>query len=243
MLALTPSNPTGAYQLSLDAPDEFTIADSMMKVDQWERQLLAKAPRRYGKSKFMLSQHGNDSNFRNEAINGWFFEMGTSFQLPQQGMLVFDFASTRRPPRNAVPISDVHIGGIMRAILKSNAVIPDLKGVLTCIAPQMYVTCLQLRKILQLIQNFPDLMLDIICMLGWEHQAGLSADRTGFRPVSDQCHRVMMSLCHVARRIICGVQMSYVSRQICGVQCRICGVSQSALRSPCHSVNSLDRNS
>ena len=53
------------------------------------------------------------------------------------------------------------------------------------------------------------------------------------------CHHVTVSY-HGG----CTVQMSYVSCcQICGVQCRICGVSQSALHSPCHSVNRLDRNS
>ena len=59
-------------------------------------------------------------------------------------------------------------------------------------------------------------------------------------PVSDQCHRVM-SPCHVtsdAQWSKCHTCRMSDLRSHVG-----CTVSQSALRSPCHSVNSLDINS
>ena len=78
----------------------------------------------------------------------------------------------------------------------------------------------------------------------WDgNRLGYVSDRA-FRPVCQTPVSTIMSPCHVVRRIICGVQMPYVSHvRFAEQSCRIRGVSQSALRSPCHSVFNQDRNS
>ena len=66
-------------------------------------------------------------------------------------------------------------------------------------------------------------------------------------PVSDQCHRVLSILSCPHRVMLTGVSdlrnLSCVPHVRFAESCGMLTVSQSALRSPCHSVNSLDRNS
>lgn len=104
-----------------------------------------------------------NTNFRNEMLNGKVFELNPGFRLPTIGCLEFDYCSTRRPPRSCQGITDARLGQLMRLLIVSNCVIGDLKLLLqSSVAPFIWVSCIQLRRILQLFMGNLNIAFDIL---------------------------------------------------------------------------------
>eukprot|EP00392_Amoebophrya_sp_AT5.2_P016389 g16650.t1 len=132
LMNFVPENPSGHYKLSLDSLADWSVGVMLMRIDAWEMNLVNnERDCKFGKPKFVVSQHGNPSNFRNEQLNGHYFEMGPSFQLPMSCPLVCDYSSPRRPPLNATPMvgpdgkwaSDLQVGQLMKTLIMSLKVI------------------------------------------------------------------------------------------------------------------------
>ncbi|CAD7924667.1 unnamed protein product [Amoebophrya sp. A120] len=167
LLNFVPENPMGHYKLSLDSVADWGVADMMMKIDAWEFNLVMTNARgcKAGPPKYVVSQHGNKSNFRNEQLNGHYFEMHPNFQLPMANSLTFDYSSPRRPPVGAVPIADPQVELLMRAMTVSNCCLRDCRDILLQISPKVYLTCRQLRRLLNVFQGSQPLLLDVIVIL------------------------------------------------------------------------------
>ncbi|CAD7935375.1 unnamed protein product [Amoebophrya sp. A25] len=168
LMNFVPENCSGRYHLKLDSLCDWSVADSVMKIDQWEWNLIYSNARdcKFGPPKYVISQHGNKSNFRNEQLNGTYFEMHPSFQLPLSSCsMVFDYFSPRRPPVNAQPLDDTKVELILRALTVSNCSLRDCRDTLLQLSPQIYLTCRQLRRALNLFQTGSQgVMLDVIVM-------------------------------------------------------------------------------
>lgn len=98
------ANPTGHYHLDLSNFQDRNVAQRLANICGDERD---EALQRYGKS-FDTSQHQNGFSFRNELLNNEPFVITPSFvsEMPKQGTLEFDFASTTRPSKRAVAMDD-----------------------------------------------------------------------------------------------------------------------------------------
>eukprot|EP00392_Amoebophrya_sp_AT5.2_P006881 g6893.t1 len=154
-LQFLPENPNGFYSLELESCCDYAVAEGLLHLDRWEQGLLELAKEKSSNNTFAPKVHGNPSNFRNEKINGTPFEMSAAFQLPLRARLECDFASTRRPPKNAVPMQDEDLKQ-----LENPSVIWET--VLHSFSDRVFLTCRQFRRLLQLFLAHPKLGLDLV---------------------------------------------------------------------------------
>jgi len=105
-----------------------------------------------------VSQKGNYSVLRNEkychrplpdlvtCMSEWI--------LPEHDVLEFDFASGRRPPRNAQPLDEISFSNIMVTLENSDCSYGDKLTALRMASHAIYLTAIQLRS---LMGNFDDM--------------------------------------------------------------------------------------
>ena len=93
-------NPTGHYRLNLNQEYERLVATRIADVNKIEKL----SSRMEGKMD--LTQKGNWDNMRNETYNGEPFAYNTNWEIPESGILEFDYVSTVRPESEAMPMSD-----------------------------------------------------------------------------------------------------------------------------------------
>ena len=98
-------NPTGHYKLSLSTRLERLVALRCIETNGSERYLsiVANAPD--------CSQHGNRQNIRNGVYNGEAFVYQGDWELPESGVLEFDYVSTHHPPADCRTMSDQELYG------------------------------------------------------------------------------------------------------------------------------------
>ena len=96
LLDFPADNCSGHYKLDMNSFCDYAVADALVRLNYWESQLedafykSGNCPSFPGRPMFVdpvngkkvavpLSQHGNRSHFRNETLNGYFFELGENF--------------------------------------------------------------------------------------------------------------------------------------------------------------------
>lgn len=111
LLTLNLENPAGRYSLAVSLPIERNVLERLLLLNRWEEHMRLAAGRPD------ISQHGNGKNFRNEVSGGRSFTWeATSWRVPSEATLVFDYVSLRRPPVNAVPLLDEAWGRMLDRI-------------------------------------------------------------------------------------------------------------------------------
>ena len=88
-------NTNGRYKLKLNIAYQRDIAKVLMVMN---KRVFAAI-----KAKEIVdrSQQGNQSNFRNERINGFKFEMSPTWKLPSSGTFEFDYVNMLDKPHEA----------------------------------------------------------------------------------------------------------------------------------------------
>mmetsp|Transcript_20179 Transcript_20179/g.47034 ORF Transcript_20179/g.47034 Transcript_20179/m.47034 type:complete len:1474 (+) Transcript_20179:104-4525(+) len=148
ILTFNADNPTWHYRLDLALQADFAVAQQLMLLDEWE----------FGIAKSCghvdTSQHGNWSRFRNESYN--FVPLRSSVQrmshwhLPEYGMLVFDYVSSRRPSAEAPSVEAQVFDELLLEIQNSKCKCSEKVLMLRALSHELVLTCAQLRAILDL---------------------------------------------------------------------------------------------
>eukprot|EP00439_Symbiodinium_sp_Y106_P035491 s2650_g4.t1 len=141
-------NPTGHYSLDMSNPVDYGVAESLAILDNWEGILRIK------EGGTDTSQLGNNSHARNiQHANCPLPCSLTDWILAESDVLELDYNSSRRP-KGAEPVKDDQFELIMTALLQF-ARSPSrcrLQALLQ-ISHTLYLTCLQLRQILDLFKD------------------------------------------------------------------------------------------
>ncbi|OQS00085.1 hypothetical protein THRCLA_06243 [Thraustotheca clavata] len=116
-IAFNPSNPTGFYRLNMSNFVDRRIILKLIQANVADRKFRAqhKLPD--------VSQHGNNSGFRNARYNHKPISLDASWTVPRLGVIEFDFVVTRRPPAGAIAITD----SAFEQFFKEFKAIPDMK--------------------------------------------------------------------------------------------------------------------
>jgi len=144
-VTLTAENPTGYYRLQLDNAADYAVAERLLLLSRWE----AMASVRQGM--IDASKHGDRSrlrNLRHEQRLVRMGRMGVPWQLPESGVFEFDYVSGRRPPGDAVPLSDAAFTDWLAALCNSESSTQEKFFAMKSCAANMFLTCEQLRKLL-----------------------------------------------------------------------------------------------
>uniref|UniRef100_A0A7S1TQ68 EF-hand domain-containing protein n=1 Tax=Phaeomonas parva TaxID=124430 RepID=A0A7S1TQ68_9STRA len=101
-------NPTGHYSVNLAMKYDNLLVQRLMDVNRTEGFIRRKTKKRD------LSQKGNYSCFRNERLNDEPIAITVDWQLPDEGLLTFDYVSTTRPEGDIEPADPDTFGDFVR---------------------------------------------------------------------------------------------------------------------------------
>lgn len=149
-------NVTGRYNLDLEKPCDYAVAENCLISNAWESEvgrLLAWPD---------ISQRGTYEMLRNEAHNEVKFDFTRDWMLPSHGTFRFDYSSIRRPPSGVSVMSESGevTRYLNRNILRASS---DAKvKALRAVSVHMYLTAQQFRN---LILCFPsgELRQEMFC--------------------------------------------------------------------------------
>jgi len=145
-------SPTGQYMLDLSDCVQCHIAQSVMLLDRWE----ATTAQRQGRMD--VSMFGNWSNIRNCFHQNTQIQDLPNWHLRTSGTLTFDYSTWRRPPSNApaLQLNDATWQQLL-SIFSSSILNSAMRVlVLRSISHRIFLSCLQLRELLQLVGNNQD---------------------------------------------------------------------------------------
>lgn len=143
------TNPTGFYALDLGNPIEHIMAEQLVLINQWEVEC-SKSLKRPD-----VSQKGNYQSFRNERYLQKPFVYASDWLLPNQGLLEFDYASSRRPPRSVRLVSFRTWTTLTDKLMESD--LPSILKVL-CLKRYsfaFYCSCNQVKDLMVALSNSP----------------------------------------------------------------------------------------
>jgi hypothetical protein len=151
-------NPSGAYRLDLMIPSDYAVAETCLLVNTWEAEL-SKA-----QGKPDTSQKGNYEMLRNEAHNEKPFVYGPEWNLPDYGVLTFDYMSSRRPPPGQRCMSEVNCLTLIETLRRSSATEDSKLKALRALSVRLYVSASQLRTLLAIVET-PTSKREMFCIL------------------------------------------------------------------------------
>jgi len=159
LLSFNIENPTAHYLLDLGDTSEFAIAQSIWLIDRWEAVMARE------RGVFDMSMHGNWSNIRNCLHMDKSINDTTKWHLPSCGMLMFDYASWRRPSHDQEPLAQSRWRNVLHRLEMSLVGSPDKVKALRCLSDQLYLDTLQLRVLLNMFGD-PNVQLEVLtCFL------------------------------------------------------------------------------
>lgn len=143
---LVPENPTGRYLLNLAAPTERMAAAHLLAVNAWEVEVMKR------RAMPDVSQAGTYHCFRNEAVDAVPFKYRADWVLPCMGMLQFDLAIPKRPPKAGKAIKEASCQRLRDALASS--VLPVALRILCLrrISHRLYVTCKQVASLFEVLR-------------------------------------------------------------------------------------------
>eukprot|EP00929_Paragymnodinium_shiwhaense_P069424 TRINITY_DN35004_c0_g3_i2.p1 TRINITY_DN35004_c0_g3~~TRINITY_DN35004_c0_g3_i2.p1 ORF type:complete len:1423 (+),score=278.40 TRINITY_DN35004_c0_g3_i2:145-4413(+) len=145
LLSFNPDNPSDNYDLALDSPPDYYIAERMLLLDRWE-VAVDNCHKRVD-----VSQLGDRSHFRNVIFQGKPLPVAVfEWNMPAYGSLSFDYSSSKRPPSDAQPLdADAH-ANVVQALQSRSALLVGLRllDALRPFSSYLWLTALQLRTIL-----------------------------------------------------------------------------------------------
>lgn len=149
LLQFTPSNPSDHYKLDLSNATDYELADRLRILDQWET---AAASRR---SLPDTSRTGNGSQFRNECYDHRPVPATSmvEWELPESGLLEFDYIGGLRPPAGIEAISDDSFEHFITNLSSSRCTPEEQYTALRAIASHIFIKSVQLRKLLGCIYS------------------------------------------------------------------------------------------
>jgi Ran GTPase-activating protein (RanGAP) involved in mRNA processing and transport/Ca2+-binding EF-hand superfamily protein len=143
-------NLTGRHSLDLSNPGDQFVATAILLIDRWEAVMHRKLNR------IDTSQRGNGSHMRNEKYNDLSLQHLQSmaeWRVPESGELVFDYASSKRPPQDALPMDVPTFTNLLRILectdLPSSAQLEALRR----ISHLMFLRSKQLREVLGIYRD------------------------------------------------------------------------------------------
>lgn len=137
-------NPTGHYNLDLSNCCDFAIAERLMLLDRWECSVARR------KDLEDVSQRGVRCQVRNELYQGkQLFGVAciAEFNMPEYGSLEFDYISSKRPPKDALPIGQDTWDEVLLALQHSVCSTLDQIEAVTMISHYFFFTALQMREL------------------------------------------------------------------------------------------------
>lgn len=144
-LSFNAENPTGHYVLDLSIPGDHSVACDILLLDRWEGNMHLKNKRPD------MSQRGNGSHIRNELYDGKpLLECASvaEFQLPESGVLELDYASSKRPPKDAVVLDDLTLNHLMFNLEGATLGPQEQLDALRQVSHRFFLTALQLREMM-----------------------------------------------------------------------------------------------
>jgi len=150
-LVFNAQNPTGHYNLDLSNPGDHSVATDILLIDRWESAVHKKLKR------VDFSQRGNHSHIRNESFSDIALSHLSSiaeWTLPESGNLKLDYASSKRPPKDAAVLDDETFTEVLLTLYKAGAEestrLSDEHqlNALRVVSHMLYVKSIQLREIL-----------------------------------------------------------------------------------------------
>jgi len=149
-------NPTGKYNLDLERPGDYMVAENCLLVNAWESEV----GRLLGKPD--VSQQGTYEMLRNEAHNEVPFTYSREWSLPSHGRLRFDYSSIRRPPGGVTAMPEV---SEVTRYLRSQSTSSDSKlKALRALSVHMYLSTQQFKNLMVCFASSEDRQ-DFFCML------------------------------------------------------------------------------
>jgi hypothetical protein len=149
-----PANLTGQYDLELEKPSHYAVAEGCLLINAWEAEI----------SRALeypdVSQRGNHEMFRNEVYNGAPFWYSREWALPSNGLWRFDFSSIRRPKSMKATQEATEVN---RFLQRNMAPFAAKFRALRAISTHLYMSMNQFRNLIHL---FPAGVLrqDLFCM-------------------------------------------------------------------------------
>lgn len=159
------SNPTGHYELNLELPHCYLLAENLILINRWEADLA----RERGEPD--TSQSGNHQAIRNLELDNVHFGSLDDFYLPGDGfvgsgVLFFDFCSQVRLAKGASFLREATFTAIMTLLSRKSEEVSEvaqaeaMKGM----THRFFVSAVQLRLMLLKFGN-ENLRLDLYCSL------------------------------------------------------------------------------
>jgi len=137
-------NPNGHYKLDLENPSDHAVADRLLLLDRWETSIAKRLGR------MDCSQRGNHSCIRNEMYQHRPLRVASlqEWNMPEVDQLEFDYSSGKRPPPDAVPISETAFLKLLVALQNSDCKAGHQIGAMRNTSHMMYVKSMQMRGFL-----------------------------------------------------------------------------------------------
>lgn len=154
LFSFNANNPTGHYRLDLSNPIDYSVAEKLAILDNWETALRS----RDGKPD--VSQLGNFSHCRNVQYSNCPLPRSFTEWIPVEfDVLELDYSSSKRPSNEtsapqAVPLADTVFEQLLRAMLQFVVSSSQAKlQALQQLSDKFFLNCSQLRQLVDLFKE------------------------------------------------------------------------------------------
>jgi hypothetical protein len=140
--AFNAENPTAQYKLDLGKPADYSVFQMLGVLDRWE----ALGARQRGLVD--QSRLGNWTGMRHAEYADQDIKYINDIHLPKFNTLKLFYSGWRRPPSDAIPVSNELWQNVLTELLLSPCRTADKLAALHCVSHQLYIDCSQLRELL-----------------------------------------------------------------------------------------------
>eukprot|EP00746_Dinoflagellata_sp_MGD_P009134 gnl/MRDRNA2_/MRDRNA2_118457_c0_seq1.p1 gnl/MRDRNA2_/MRDRNA2_118457_c0~~gnl/MRDRNA2_/MRDRNA2_118457_c0_seq1.p1 ORF type:complete len:690 (+),score=95.79 gnl/MRDRNA2_/MRDRNA2_118457_c0_seq1:64-2070(+) len=163
-------NPTGHYELNLELPQDYLLAEKIILISRWESDVARE------RNELDTSQGGNYQAIRNLEIDGVHISSIDDFYLPGdgfigQGVVTFDFCTQLRYAKGAQFLSEAAFTAIMTLLSRNNLEVSEVAQAeaLRANTHRFFVSAVQLRlmllKFTEVSNMSEDIRIDVYCSL------------------------------------------------------------------------------